>query len=324
MSPHHVGQRPADRHRLGFTLVELLVVLTVVVLLTSALLGAIYAAQEAARATQTRHTIAKLHMHTMFHWATYRTRRLRIAPRGSDPNNPNENYTAFAARRLGLLWQVMQVEMPDHYNEFLRYPPSLSAGSPFAMAHWYRQVVQAAPNPSQVANSNRAAECLYLFITFGARSEDDLPLRSREVGDTDGDGMLEFLDGWGQPIRWLRWAPGFQLPGVSPVPATGAVAEDPFDPLKASRLLQPANNTQWNNTPTGYMIPLIYSVGPDGESGLNDPDSAPGGWPQFNRDWHPLSWFPSAAGSPLPRGAVVDADLAADNIHNYLQQTSEP
>ncbi len=302
----------------GFTLVELLVVLTIIALLTSALLGALYASQEAARATQTRHTIAKLHQQVMIHWSTYRTRRLRIAPRGT-----NESYTAFATRRLELLWQVMQAEMPDHYNEFLRHA-SVASGSPFIVATWYNQVVQATPNPSQVANANQAAECLYLFVTLGARSEDDLPLRSREVGDTDRDGMLEFLDGWGQPIRWLRWAPGFQLPGVSPTPATGAAAEDPFDPLKVSRLIQPANNSQWNNTPTGYMIPLIYSVGPDGASGLNDPDSAPGGWPQFNRDWHPLSGFPSAGGTPLLRGAVVDADLAADNIHNYLQQTSEP
>ncbi len=311
--------RPRPARRPGFTLVELLVVLTIIALLTSALLGAIYASQEAARATQTRHTIAKLHQHTMYHWATYRTRRLSLAPRA-----PNESYANFAARRLDLLWQVMQVEMPDHYNEFLRYPASVPPSSPFAMAHWYRQVVQATANPSQVANSNQAAECLYLFITVGARSEDDLPLRSREIGDTDEDGMLEFLDGWGQPIRWLRWAPGFQLPGVSTTPTSGAAAEDPFDPLKVSRALQPANNSQWNHTPTGYMLPLIYSVGPDGESGLNDPDSVSGGWPQFGRDWHPLSWFPSAAGTPLPRGAVLDADLAGDNIHNYLQQTSEP
>ena len=29
------------------------------------------------------------------------------------------------------------------------------------------------------------------------------------IGDTDGDGAPEFLDGWGHPINFLRWAPGF-------------------------------------------------------------------------------------------------------------------
>ena len=316
------GQSRIKIQRPGFTLVELLMVLTIIAMLTSALLGAIYAAQEAARATQTRHTIAKLHQRTMYHWETYRTRRLRIAPRGSLPGNPNENYTSFARRRLELLWRVMQAEMPDHYSDFTQYA-SVPDYSPFVLARWYQQVVQATPDPAKVAKANQAAECLYLFITVGARSEDDLPVRSREVGDTDGDGMLEFLDGWGQPIRWLRWAPGFQLAGVQ-MQAGGTISEDPFDPLKVSRLIPPANNSQWNNTPTGYMIPLIYSVGPDGESGLNDPDSNPSGWPQFNKDWHPLSWFPGPGGTPAPRGAVLDANLAADNIHNYYQQTSEP
>lgn len=29
------------------------------------------------------------------------------------------------------------------------------------------------------------------------------------VGDTDGDGLSEFLDAWGTPIGFLRWSPGF-------------------------------------------------------------------------------------------------------------------
>ena len=29
------------------------------------------------------------------------------------------------------------------------------------------------------------------------------------IGDTDGDGAPEFLDGWKHPINFLRWAPGF-------------------------------------------------------------------------------------------------------------------
>ncbi len=30
------------------------------------------------------------------------------------------------------------------------------------------------------------------------------------IGDTDGDGAPEFVDGWGHPINFLRWAPGFE------------------------------------------------------------------------------------------------------------------
>ena len=31
-----------------------------------------------------------------------------------------------------------------------------------------------------------------------------------EIGDTDHNGYPEFLDGWGKPIFFLRWAPGFR------------------------------------------------------------------------------------------------------------------
>ena len=56
------------------------------------------------------------------------------------------------------------------------------------------------------------------------------------IGDQDADGMLEIWDAWGTPIRFLRWAPGFQ----------GIDREiDPSDPA----------------TPPFY--PLIVSAGPD-------------------------------------------------------------
>ena len=44
---------------------------------------------------------------------------------------------------------------------------------------------------------------------------DDLDPRGQEhvsgaeIGATDGDNWNMFLDGWGHPICWLRWAPGF-------------------------------------------------------------------------------------------------------------------
>ena len=30
-----------------------------------------------------------------------------------------------------------------------------------------------------------------------------------EIADLDGDGWPVFVDGWGNPIMFLRWAPGF-------------------------------------------------------------------------------------------------------------------
>ena len=66
------------------------------------------------------------------------------------------------------------------------------------------------PNTREEILNNQGAECLYMVITLAtgdgeARSQ----FGERDIGDTDGDGALEFLDAWGRPIEFLRWAPGF-------------------------------------------------------------------------------------------------------------------
>jgi hypothetical protein len=50
------------------------------------------------------------------------------------------------------------------------------------------------------------SEVLYAFLVEapGALVTRD-SFKASEVGDTDGDGLPEFLDGWGNPIRFYRW-----------------------------------------------------------------------------------------------------------------------
>jgi hypothetical protein len=54
-----------------------------------------------------------------------------------------------------------------------------------------------------------SSELLYFALTrldqFGAPGIGEGEFRSAEVADTDGDGMLEFIDGWGNPLRFYRW-----------------------------------------------------------------------------------------------------------------------
>jgi hypothetical protein len=68
-----------------------------------------------------------------------------------------------------------------------------------------------------------------------------------EIGDTNGNGWLEFLDGWGRPIHFLRWAPGFSAYSDIQV-ADATNHHDPFDPLRVDK-----NAFQ--------LFPLIYSSG---------------------------------------------------------------
>ena len=54
-----------------------------------------------------------------------------------------------------------------------------------------------------------SSEMLYLIITemdvFGAPAIGADGFKAGEIGDTDGDGLIEFIDGWGQPLRFYRW-----------------------------------------------------------------------------------------------------------------------
>ncbi|MGC4003935.1 MAG: hypothetical protein QM811_12740 [Pirellulales bacterium] len=87
-----------------------------------------------------------------------------------------------------------------------------------------------------------------------------------EIDDTDGDGCKEFVDGWGQPIFFLRWAPGFdsdlQKHQTETIDGKSvAMPHDPFDPL----------NVQLN---AFALYPLIYSGGPDKIRGIKNANTA--------------------------------------------------
>ncbi len=93
------------------------------------------------------------------------------------------------------------------------------------------------------------SEMLYAILVEGSgplgsvfRRED---FTAREVGDTDGDGLPEFLDAWGQPLRFYRWPVYFGEPRtdlqVGPRPYAGLAEtrqQSPFDPNQ--QLVAPA------------------------------------------------------------------------------------
>ena len=76
------------------------------------------------------------------------------------------------------------------------------------------------------------AECLYLIVS-SMRDGEDSALSSfapSEIGDFDGDGMLEFHDAFGNPIEFVRWPAGYsEHPGplsTSPNGEWGAAGVD--------------------------------------------------------------------------------------------------
>lgn len=63
--------------------------------------------------------------------------------------------------------------------------------------------------PARHNPETESSELLYLILTagdlFGVPNAGQDEFSSNEVSDTDGDGLLEFVDAWGQPLRFYRW-----------------------------------------------------------------------------------------------------------------------
>lgn len=268
----------ASRRRAGFTLVELLVVIAILAILSSMVLFALAGAEGSAKIIRTRTTIEKLHNLIMQKYESYRTRRVPITvpSTGARP-------TVFAMHRLNVLREIMRMEMPDRYTDIYDLPVNMTTpggptliSRPSANTSYLRALPTDLVTNFSKYSQFQSAECLYLVISRGLEDPEAMEQFSpAEIGDIDGDGMKEFLDAWGRPISFLRWAPGFNST-VQPKNASQPfyTEHDPFDSRGVHR---PPNTTQTNDDAYHAdlalapplkgvhppLFPLIYSAGPD-------------------------------------------------------------
>ena len=159
---------------------------------------------------------------------------------GFPQTTPQNPYIQAGIYGRGVAWfrlwatrELIRMEMPDRYTDLTFTPTSLINqvtvnGQPKTQAFIsdqrlaYLQRIasllgtQTTNLPdimtTKLAKANSPAECLYLVISVGTTDQDlyGMTFSPADWGDTDNDGMPEFLDAWGNPISFLRWAPGFQ------------------------------------------------------------------------------------------------------------------
>jgi prepilin-type N-terminal cleavage/methylation domain-containing protein len=127
--------------------------------------------------------------------------------------------------------------------------------------------------------TNANAELLYLIIedsTYNGSSAIELFGRS-EIRDTDNDGLNEFIDTYGNPIRWIRWPSGTDISIRShpdlmdPVLMGTDVQGDPLDRSKAD----PGYAAYSTFRRLSGLRPLIVSPGADRRFGLKMQLDAP-------------------------------------------------
>lgn len=281
--------------RAAFTLVELLVVITIIGILAAMVLGVLNSARETARRSRTEALIAKLDVIVLERYDSYRTRRVSIDTRGKNPQTAS-------VMRLDAIRETMRMEMPQCWDDVTKGPvvPGMqrtAINKAMLRRHSQAMTAATAAGTPGIVDLYGPAECLYLTVTLGS-PDTRSTFKDREVDDVDGDGLKEFVDAWGNPIFFLRWAPGMVGSGVQPpiIPddpahfgATTAIGNwapgEPYDvlpspPASTSGLPGPRalareehpdpfdvvgiGKTVSGREAGWQLAPLIISAGPDG------------------------------------------------------------
>lgn len=327
--------------RRGFTLTELMIVITIMAIMGGLGLAAMSSAVNLAREHRTVMMIKKIDALIMERWEGYRTRSLAIRiPPGVDSRTT-------ARIRLNAMRELQRMEVPDRVTDIIDGPQNVAANEQYQNGQALPPVMLAQPSLQKSyqrrltalcgpawsgvwTTQYQGSECLYLILST-MRDNDKSALDyfdTAEISDNDGDGVPEILDGWGTPIEFLRWAPGYiSTPAVfvdTIQVADRVAAPDPFDPAKADiRWSQPA-------TLAPYLLhPLIVSSGRD-----KDLDIAMRVAVNGNSQFHYVTTSPiddpyyvpaPVAGLPqFPIGTPIDENNNGpgwlDNITNHGRQ----
>ncbi len=272
--------------RRAFTLIELLVTITIIGILSGLVFAGISVVRQTAAEAATKATIEKLHQIIMRRYESYATRRvaIRLPPsiESLSPSDPAR--VAFEAKwsqpqnaarkRLDAIRDTIRMEMPDATTDITSGPIAFEWGavSEPAVHRMY------ATNPPTITND--PAQCLYMIVSR-LSPESMGQFAQSEIGTIDGKPC--FVDGWGNPIMWLRFAPGYTSDMQS---GDQAKDHDPFDPRRVDGF-------------AFRLVPLIYSGGPDGKFGI---ELGTGAW-----NGNPFA--------SMDLGKKID-DRATDNITN--------
>jgi type II secretory pathway pseudopilin PulG len=187
---------PGYSLRASFSLIEILVVLGLIAFLTAAIVVVLPRIANASKVTATRATIKKvdeLLNDRMNGFKRYIQTQDALAGSGTPSyvikwaTNSQYPLNPALARVLAIKLEFRQ-NFPQMLSE-MKSPPTYTVS-----AH----------------NQNtESAACLYQILTQMAVYDTEQPsttdLKGVEVADTDGDGLMEVVDAWGQPLRFYRW-----------------------------------------------------------------------------------------------------------------------
>lgn len=291
----------SSRHgrRSSFTLVELMVVTSIIGVLASALLMAMYGVMEQAKVARTKAQVAKLHEMIMVKWQSYNTRTLRVTlpplPQPPPPNPPrrwpvipetfvdtngngkwdtgepftdqnlNTVYDSGTARvRLDRLRDLMRMELPDRITDLTDDPAALWPSAMPAPSIWqsYRRRADAAIKAKHGATASWMDPTMWTTTHQGAEC---LYLIVMSIREGDSRGIDYFKD---SEIGDVDDDGMFEILDAWGRPIEflrwPAGYESEIQPRDATVAYDAFDPHHVDTRATYRLIPLIYSAGPDG------------------------------------------------------------
>jgi prepilin-type N-terminal cleavage/methylation domain-containing protein len=207
-----------DHRSRGFTLLEVLIVVSIVAVLAAFLTVAIGRSITQAKEAATRTTLLKLDGLLQQRLDAFRVLM-------DTPQKQNELKSKITARRTVLEQSApaaLQRVMNEKLVSLMVYKDYYRQGFPQTLADNSFLGNSGQPFAGNAQNAAESSEMLHWLITqadtYGVPAVDDSEFTSSEVADTDGDGRMEFVDAWGLPLRFYRWPTRLLRPAGPAIP----------------------------------------------------------------------------------------------------------
>jgi len=205
----------------GFTIVELLIVITIIAVVLTISIGLIGNTLQAARRDATRATIKKIDALMKDRIEAFgrlkldqQTDAASIYFNGSTPGNTvGDGLAAILAHKVAFQGLLPQ-RTADTYGLDQVSGTTTVSGTPVGLDAPIATLIAQKVASGEFITANHlqateSSELLYMALIedtqVGNSAAGSATFTSAEVGDTDNDGLKEFIDGWGLPLQFYRW-----------------------------------------------------------------------------------------------------------------------